>query len=341
MASPQAIIQAATLKARKDWLDYTVKQEREIYALFDDAANRVQARINRYAKAGKIPPARLHTLLGSESNPHPDSIRGVMRDLRPRLQSQLKKGMTQSVNFGMKTQIYGMEAATIGVPPRAKIGVGSSFIAADGVLRTYDVKKEFYKASTWARVNSEAMDHLMKTQYGGITLSNRVWDISWDAEKRIRNRVNTAVLLGESVDTLATDLKRYLRNPNARFHRVRKDGKLVLSKAAKAYHPGRGVYRSAFQNARRVARTEMARAYNEGTIRYVSGKKWLKGYISHVGSNNPAPYDAEVDGKFFTKSDPPNIPYHPNCMCWAEPVFATVPDEQLDLAPSQEEFAVA
>jgi len=334
MTDAQRTIQKAVLAARKDWLHYTVKQERQIYALFEDAANRIQDRIQKYARKGKIPPSRLVTLLGVMNNPHPDSIRGVLRELRPRLQSQIKGAMTQSVNFGMQTQIYGLSNASVSLPPHAQLAIGSSFIGADGKIRTYDVKRELYKNSTWARVNTDAMDALMRTQYGQITLSQRVWDISWDAEKRIRNRVNTAVLLGESPNKLASDTKLFLRNPYARFHRVRKDGRLVLSKPARAYHPGRGVYRSAYQNARRVARTEMARAYNEGTVRYVKRKKWLKGFISHVGSDNPAEYDASVDGKFFPKDSPPMIPYHPNCMCYATPVFVTVPDEQLEFAPS-------
>jgi len=178
----------------------------------------------------------------------------------------------------------------------------------------------------------------MRTQYGRITFSQKVWDITWDAEKLIRNRVNTGVLLGESVNKVARDIRPYLAEPNARFHRVRKDGKLVLSKPAKAYHPGRGVYRSAYRNARRLARTEYARAFHEGTVRYVQKKNWLKGFISRVGSDNPAPYDEYVSGKFFPKDSPPMIPYHPNCMCYAEPVFAEVPDEELSFAITPAEF---
>lgn len=41
------------------------------------------------------------------------------------------------------------------------------------------------------------------------------------------------------------------------YRRVRgADGKLHLSKAAKAYHPSQGVYRSSYKNAMRLTRTE-------------------------------------------------------------------------------------
>jgi len=332
----QETIRQAVLKSRKDWLHYTVKQEREIYALLSTAAGKIEKTILKYSVEGKLPPARLVALLGSNINPNPDSVRGVIRQLRPQLNNHIKHGMTQSINFGMQTQIYSLQ--NMKLPRNAKLGIGSSFIGKDGKIRAYDVSKELWKDSVWGRINSDAMDFLMRTQYGRIIFSKKVWDITWDAEKLIRNRVNTGVLLGESVDKIARDIKPYLAEPNARFHRVRKDGKLVLSKPAKAYHPGRGVYRSAYRNARRLARTEYARAYHEGTVRYVQKKTWLKGFISRVGSDNPAPYDEYVDGKFFPKTDPPMIPYHPNCMCYAEPVFAEVPNEELNFAPTQAEF---
>ena len=102
--------------------------------------------------------------------------------------------------------------------------------------------------------------------------------------------------------------------------------------------PGVGVSRSAYKNALRVSRTELARAYNEGTVRYGKEKAWIKGWISRVTSGNPAPYDASVDGQFFPKDDPPPIPYHPNCVCYAELVTDDTPDSDLTVAQSQIDF---
>ena len=329
-------IRQAVLNSRKDWLKYNVRQERAIHGLLKDAASRIEQQLNRYAVSGKLPPGRLISLLGKRNNPSPDSIRGIMRQLRPKLNDQIKKGMMQSANLGMETMIQGLKGTQL--PRNAKLGIGSSFIGKDGKIRPYNVASEKWKDSVWGRINSDAMDFLVRTQYGRIAFSERVWDMTWEAEKQIRNRINTGVLLGESVDKVARDIRPYLAEPNARFHRVRKDGKLVLSRPARAYHPGRGVYRSAYENARRLARTEYARAYHEGTVRYVQRKTWLKGFISRVGSDNPAPYDASVDGKFFPKDQPPEIPYHPNCMCYAEPVLEDVPDEELERAPTKAEF---
>ena len=68
---------------------------------------------------------------------------------------------------------------------------------------------------------------------------------------------------GEGAQHLATRLKQYLKEPNKRFRRVRnKQGKLVLSKTAKAYSPGKGIYRSSYKNARRLAVTEGNMAFH-------------------------------------------------------------------------------
>lgn len=327
-------IQKGVNKSRREWQKYTNAQEKRLYAMFNDAANRVEARINAYTREGKIIPTRLVGLLGKSVNPQPESIRGIIRSLRPPVTSNITSGVQQSVNLGMKAQIAGLG----GIKSVRSLMIGSSFIGKDGKIRMYDVRKETWGESKWGRINKRATDFLVRTQYGGDTLSNRVWDLTHESEVLIRNRINTGVILGESAADVARDCKQYLREPTRRFRRIRKDGKLVLSAPAKAFKPGRGVYRNAYNNAMRVARTEMNRAYHEGTVRYGLEKTWIKGWISRVGSGNPAEYDASVNGQFFPKGSPPNIPYHPNCMCHAELVLDETPDSELDPAPSQADF---
>ena len=61
---------------------------------------------------------------------------------------------------------------------------------------------------------------------------------------------------------LSRDVRQYLKYHNKLFRRVRdKDGVLRLSKAAAAFHPGRGVYRSSYKNALRLTATENNIAY--------------------------------------------------------------------------------
>jgi hypothetical protein len=65
---------------------------------------------------------------------------------------------------------------------------------------------------------------------------------------------------------------KYLNNPTTAFKRVTDaNGNLVPSSKMKAYHPGKGVYRSAYKNALRVAKEEKRRA-----SRSMLRKEWMK-----------------------------------------------------------------
>lgn len=81
---------------------------------------------------------------------------------------------------------------------------------------------------------------------------------------------------GETHEQLARRIKQYLIEPDKLFRRVRnKHGKLVDSKAMASYHPGRGVYRSSYKNALRLATEEVNRA-----LRYADWSAWQE--IDHV-----------------------------------------------------------
>ncbi|MFQ8804125.1 MAG: hypothetical protein ACLR8Y_02080 [Alistipes indistinctus] len=60
--------------------------------------------------------------------------------------------------------------------------------------------------------------------------------------------LSVAIQKGQSANQLASSIKKYLNEPDRLFRRVRDEyGNLVLSKNARAYHPGAGVYRSSFE----------------------------------------------------------------------------------------------
>jgi hypothetical protein len=132
-------------------------------------------------------------------------------------------------------------------------------------------------------------------------------------------QVNHAVLMCRSAAGLSRDIRPALVEPYKLFRRVRgKDGKLRLSKAAKAYRPGRGVYRSSYANALRLSRTEMARAFTEGQIRHARAKSWVDGVIFRNGNAEACPICSDLDTAYFKVEDAPQIPIHPNCMCYLE-----------------------
>ena len=74
-------------------------------------------------------------------------------------------------------------------------------------------------------------------------LSKRVWAIGEQFGKEMELAIDTALLNGTSASDLSREVRGLLREPHKLFRRVRNErGELQLSKAARAYKPGQGVY---------------------------------------------------------------------------------------------------
>ena len=268
------LIRKAAEQERKSWRRFTVHQEERLWNILDNGMKRLSATILAHTQEGKIPPERL-ILLRKE-------IAAEMALLRPALTGQIQRGMSQSVNMGVTAGVSQTKAAGL-------------------------IVSDVLPAAVWSRINNEALDALIRYSPTGTTLSERVWDLSWSAEKDIRNEVANSVLLGESADKLSRRIRNYLEIPET----FRGD---VLS----TYKSGQGVYRSAYKNAMRLARTEMNRAFSEGTIRYGLELNWIDGWIWRTGGLSPCEICEPNDGQFFPKDEPPSIPAHSNCLCFLE-----------------------
>src|SRR5690606_19096834 len=115
---------------------------------------------------------------------------------------------------------------------------------------------------------------------------------------------------------MASEQKKYLREPNKLFRRVRDaSGKLVLSKAAREYHPGQGVYRSSFKNSLRLTRTETNMAYRTADYERYSRTKFILGFEVRLSANHPK-FDIcdHMTGNY--PSTFKFIGWHPNCLCY-------------------------
>jgi hypothetical protein len=98
---------------------------------------------------------------------------------------------------------------------------------------------------------------------GGVNLSGRVWNMAKNMKGEIETIIQNGMKEGKTADQLSRELRGYLNEPDKLFRKVRnkETGEMELSEAAKKYKPGQGVYRSAYKNAMRLARTEIAAAY--------------------------------------------------------------------------------
>lgn len=195
-----------------------------------------------------------------------------------------------------------------------------------------------------------ALDAFLKRKTAGMTLSRRVWDLTRQNQQELELAIDAALRDGTPSESVATGLKRYLRYPDKLFRRVRDDhGQLRLSQAARAFHPGQGVYRSSFMNARRLAVTETNMAYHTAdytrwqTMGCVVGieiklsnnhncKGYKPGTFADICDTLQGRYPKEFK---FTG-------WHPHCRCQALPILMT-PDEflaQIDGRPVESANAV-
>ena len=130
---------------------------------------------------------------------------------------------------------------------------------------------------------------------------------------------------GLSADELSRELRDYLKHPDKLFRRVRdKHGQLHLSKAAAAFHPGRGVYRSSYKNARRLAATETNMAYRSADHERWQQLDFVVGILIEPSKTNHPVKDIcdDLEGKY--PKDFKFTGWHPHCRCHALTILKTL-----------------
>lgn len=174
--------------------------------------------------------------------------------------------------------------------------------------------------------NGAARDAFIKRKTDGLGLSDRVWKYTNQFKEEIELGLDLGIRSGRSADELSRDLRSYLQHPDKLFRRVRnKHGQLVLSQRARAYHPGRGVYRSSYKNARRLAATETNIAYRTADYERWQQLDFVVGIEIKLSNNHPEP-DICDDLKGRYPKDFKFTGWHPHCRCHVETVLKT-PDE--------------
>ena len=155
----------------------------------------------------------------------------------------------------------------------------------------------------------------------GFKLSDRVWNITQQTKSQLEFYLDSGVVAGRNSNGISSDIRQILQNPQKRFRRIRNEkGELVLSQPMKDYHPGQGVYRSAYKNALRTSATTTNTAYRSADYERWSKQDFILGIEIHRSANNRGPCkicDAMV-GKYpktfkFTG-------FHPFCICFATPI---------------------
>ena len=188
-----------------------------------------------------------------------------------------------------------------------------------------------YQARQSSRMRS-ADAFVQEKQRDGLNLSGRVWNLAGNAKREIEVILQNAIIEGKRGTEIAHSLREYLQEPGRLFRRVRnpETGQLELSQAARAYHPGQGVYRSAYKNALRLARTELKAAQCEAAWQSARWNPLIVGWEIRLSNNHttlrngkPCPFHDmcdELQGvypKAFRFRG-----WHPHCRCEMLPIIA-------------------
>jgi hypothetical protein len=198
----------------------------------------------------------------------------------------------------------------------------------DRILLSSDLTRD--QLSSFYDHNLDALSTFQSRKIDGTSLSGRVWNITDQFKGEVELAIDTALGDGRPAATLSRDVRSYLNEPKKLFRRVRdKYGNLVLSKNARAYHPGQGVYRSSYMNAKRLAVSEVNMAYKEADQTRWEQLPIVTGYEVKLSNNHPSadicndlagvyPKTFKFDG------------WHPFCRCYLVSILID-DDEREDL----------
>lgn len=198
--------------------------------------------------------------------------------------------------------------------------------------------KEQYKR--YFSTNGEALDAFLQRKTNGLNLSDRVWRYTQSFKREIEMGLDLGIRTGSPSAKMARDLKQYLQHPDKLFRRVRdKHGILRLSQEAREFHPGRGVYRSSYKNALRLAITETNIAYHTADHLRWQQMDFVVGIEIRLSGNHTienAKGQAirltdicdELAGKY--PKDFKFVGWHPHCRCQAISILKTEKEMEED-----------
>lgn len=175
----------------------------------------------------------------------------------------------------------------------------------------------------WYNQNTRALNAFNQRVADGMDLSSNVWRLD-DFKTELELALEMGLGRGKAAAELSRDVRSFLKYPDKLFRRVRDEkGNLRLSRAATAFHPGQGVYRSSYKNALRLTASETNMAYRSADSKRWQQIDFVLGQHIEPSKNHPI-YDIcdELQGDY--PKDFIFIGWHPFCKCFAVPKLPTV-----------------
>lgn len=178
------------------------------------------------------------------------------------------------------------------------------------------IRKEIFQT------NTEALNAFIKrTDTNQFNLSKRVWRLTKETKAQLKFHISQGIATGKDAGEISRDIRNILVEPNRLYRRVRAEtGELVLSRPAKAYKPGAGVYRSSYKNALRLTATETNMAYRASD--YIRRKQlpFVAGYKVNLSGQHKV-YDICDEMKGIYPKDYRFVGFHPHCLCYTTSIL--------------------
>lgn len=284
-------------KKELEFLRLLLLQDAEIKKLFSETVNQIAGELNQFSTVKD-----------------PLTVESIWLK-NPRIEKKIEAALAD-FETQYTTLLTNAKADALGISKKYGDELINSYISRLPISQV--VKEGIFARSL------EAFETFSKKK---LDLSSSVWKTSQVMKDQIAFYGASGVASGQSSKRIATDLKNYLEYPDKRFRRVRdpKTGKLTLSQPAKDFHPGRGVYRSSYQNALRTAQSEVNMSFRHADQARWSQMPFVNGYEVKLSNAHPE-YDIcdHMAGLY-----PKNFLFggwHPKCICFVVPVMAPTKD---------------
>lgn len=176
---------------------------------------------------------------------------------------------------------------------RLSFGIDSRIAATDPKAKITSPK--------WSAVLDRIYRQIVEKNNQGLTLSDRVFDLTSQTERALKQMIAREVSAGTSPADVARKAKRYLSGV-----------------AADPEAAAPGVYRNPTMNAARLARTETNRAYIRASTAWSAGKDWISGVSPTLSKIHDKEDECDdYAGQTMSEADFDALfPLHPFCMCY-------------------------
>lgn len=164
-------------------------------------------------------------------------------------------------------------------------------------------------SAKWTEISQTIIRNIAKENLQGLTLSERIWDLTSRTEQDLKRIIANGIAQGRSPYEISKQIEKYV-SPD------------ISATDELGIQTGPGIYRSPYRNAMRLARTETSRAYTQASSQFYQNKPWVESVDVTLSPDHEVEDECDdlADGGPYTPEEADGlIPAHPHCMCSLTP----------------------